>query len=118
MPQILPFTPSEPHYEFTTVLDNQPCRFEVHWNARDEAWFFDILTPQGVLVAAGIKVVLGIPLGRRVIHPLTAKGMFVAVDLSGKSREAGFNDMGRRVQVWYITAFEFASRILRQASDE
>jgi hypothetical protein len=115
MPQELPFKPSEPHYDFPTVIDGLPCKFEVRWNALDSAWYFDILNEDGSPVAHGIKVVLGVHLGRRVNHPITRNGVLVAIDLSGDARDAGFDDMGTRVRVWHFTKFEIVTEIQRQS---
>lgn len=119
MPQILPFIPSEPHYEFSTVLDGATYTFEVRWNASDNggagAWYFDILNADGSRAVTGVKVVLGVHLARRAEHPLTRKGVLVAIDTSGQAREAGFDDIGTRVQVWHYTMFEVISELHRQA---
>lgn len=109
--QILPLLPSVPRYTFTTILDETELSFRVHWNARDEAWYLDILTADDVPLVCGVKVVLGVPLARRALADVLRGGYLVAIDLSGARQDAGFDDIGTpatnaRVQVRWIPAFE------------
>lgn len=117
--QLIPFEPSNPHCEFQALLEGQLVTFEQRWNASENngagAWYFDLRTADGVALAHGIKITLGVPLGRRIEHPLTRGGCIVARDLTGQGREAGFDDLGVRVVVMYFTAFEMASEIQRQS---
>ncbi len=116
MPQIIPLIPSEPHYDFATVIDGIPCIFEVRWNSRDEAWYFDVFDSERKAIASGIKIVLGVHLGRRYSHPLFDNGVFVAYDLSGSRTDARFDDIGTRVQLRHYTEFEIAATLKQQGS--
>ena len=60
----------------------------------------------------GVKVVLGTYLGRSCAHPLFTEGVFVAIDTTNKHAEATYDDLGTRVEVWYYTTDEVASRAL------
>lgn len=111
MPQIVPFTPSEPHARFATVLNGITCIIEQRWNDRDEAWYFDVFDSEETPIASNIKIVLGVHLGRRFTHPLFVDGLFVASDTSGKSRDALFDDLGTRVEVHYYTMFEVVAKM-------
>ena len=106
MPQILPIEPGEPHTQTWTVIDGTPVLFELRWNARDAAWYFDLYDQEEVRIMSGVKVVLGVHLGRQSTHPLTRKGVFVAIDLSGEARDATFDDIGTRVQIRHYTVAE------------
>lgn len=114
---ILPFKPSIGHYDFDTDIDEKTYHFDVQWNARDNidrvtgiargSWYFDVFEQDGkTAIALGVKIVLGGYLGRRTNHPLFRRGVFVAVDTTGKGRDALFDDMGTRVVVKYYTALE------------
>jgi len=109
MPVILPFQPSLPFYRVSTVLDGQTYQLNVRWNSRDEAWYFDLLTDEGVMLAAGVKVVLGVFLARRVTSEDRLGGALIASDLSGAELDAGLDDMGTRVLVYYYSAEELAA---------
>jgi hypothetical protein len=65
------------------------------------------------VVVLGLKLVLGTYIGRTCAHPLFSEGVFVAVDTTNQHAEAGLDDMGTRVEVWYYTADEIAAVVLR-----
>lgn len=106
MPQVIPFTHSIEHYQFTTVIEGDPYRFEVRWNERDQAWYFDLSEIDGTSILRGVKIVLGCFLGRTSSHPLLAAGGFVAQDATRSGLDAGFGDLGRRIVVAYLTGLE------------
>lgn len=99
MATIIPFAPSIPFYRFATTLDNVEYVFDVRWNGRDEAWYFDVSEADGTAIASGLKIVLGTYFGRWVEHPLFREGVIVAVDLSDAGVDAKFDDLGTRVVV-------------------
>ncbi len=100
--QRLPLVPSIPSYDFATVLDGVSYVFSVYWNARDDAWYFDLLADDETPIRHGIKIALGSPLGRRSRSPLFPRGLLLAEDLSGEERDAGFDDLGTRVVVYFL----------------
>ncbi len=107
----IPFAPSIGEYDFTSVIGGIAYVFDVRWNARAAAWFFDVREASGIFVMRGIKIVLGCYLGRLSNHPLFANGVMVAVDLSGAEREATFDDLGRRVAIQYIPVLDLIVRL-------
>ncbi len=90
--------------------------FRFRWNAIDEAWYMDVADAADQPIASGIKVVLGIYLGRRFVaaHPLFRDGVFVAADTSGKRQDAGLLDFGTRVTLTYVPVEDLLA-ILNQA---
>lgn len=109
MALLLPFVPSIPFYRFSTTLDNVEYVFDVRWNNRDAAWYFDVSETDNTPIAQGIKVVLGTYLGRWVNHTLFRDGVIVAVDLSDAGREATLDDLGTRVQIMRLGLEEVLS---------
>lgn len=109
----VPFVPSIGYYRFGTTLNERPYIFDVRWNSRDESWRFDVREVDETLIIAGVKIVLGAYLGRVSGHQLFRDGVFVAVDLSGKRREAAYDDLGTRVVVEYIPVLELLTRLSR-----
>lgn len=109
--QVLPLVPSIPLYTFDTLLDGVAYVFRVYWNARDEAWYMDIADGERVVVAYGLKIVLGTSIGRTVDHELTARGSLIAIDRSGENRDATFDDIGQRVLVLYVPALELVGAL-------
>lgn len=100
MPQQLPLVPSIPNYRVATTLGDDQFILDVRWNGRDEAWYMDILTQDGDMIRAGIKLVLGAILGVGADSRLPA-GRLIASDLAGTGVDAGLDDMGVRVAVYF-----------------
>lgn len=71
------------------------------WNARDEGWYLDVYDPDHAQIAAGIRIVLGAYLGRRIKHPLFRDGVLVAIDTTDQGLDATLTDLGTRVLLRY-----------------
>jgi hypothetical protein len=111
VPDLIPFTPSDNNYSIGVPLDGVRSVFDnVHWNATDNdgrgAWYFDLREDDGTPICIGIKAVLGIPFGGASTHPFFKGHILKAVDTSGKRLEAGYDDLGARVQVQHFTLDE------------
>lgn len=106
MPQLLPLIPSVPNYRVSTTLDGEQYILDVRWNGRDEAWYLDLLAEDETPIRRGMKVVLGVPLGARSVDLAFPDGFLLASDLSGAGREAGLDDLGARVRVYFYSREE------------
>ena len=106
MSEILPFQPSISHYEFSTGFVGDEFVFNVRWNGRAESWFIDILARDRTHIASGLKLVLGTLIGGRSTDPRFPQGVFQVIDLSGDFRDAGFDDLGTRVIVYFYSNTE------------
>lgn len=113
---VLPFVPSIGRYRFGTVIEETQYLFDVRWNTRDLAWYFDLREADETIIASGLKIVLGIFIGRQSTHPLFDDGVFVAHDESGQEKDAGYDDLGTRVLVKFITKLEIDRRARFAAS--
>lgn len=101
----IPLRASLANYEFNTTINEVTYAFSMRWNARDSAWYMDILEVDQTPVVYGVKIVLGTYLGRTTNHPLFRSGVMTVTDTTGVGREAGFDDIGSRVVVqWYSNA--------------
>lgn len=99
---VLPFQPGAID-SFSTPLLGVTYVFDVHWNARDKAYYVHISDVNQETIVASVKVVLGTFLGRTAYRvPPFSGGVFVAVDTSKGEKEAGFDDLSGRVLVKYI----------------
>ncbi len=99
MPVSLPFTPSDNNYRILVPLQNRPYIFDVRWNNRDEAWYFDIREEDETLILAGVKVLIGSKVGRASNHEFFKTRAFEITDNSGQRLEAAYDDLGDRVLV-------------------
>lgn len=102
MPVQLPLEPSVPNYRVGCAIGGRQFIFDVRWNTRSEAWYVDILLEDETPLAHGLKIVLGANLGRRIVDTSRFLGMLSVVDTSGEGRDAGLDDLGTRVQVWFF----------------
>jgi hypothetical protein len=107
MPVQLPIDAAYPNYRVGITLNDIPYIFDVHWNGRDNAWYFDVLDSTELPIRCGIKIVLGTSLGVRSTDPRYPSGMLVATDTSGEGRDATIDDLGSRVVVLHYTVEEF-----------
>jgi hypothetical protein len=103
----LPLVPSLPNYRFGTALAGTQFLIDVRWNARDEAWYMDVLSEDETLIRGGIKIVLGTLLGGRVVNASFPAGVFVAADLTNSGLDADIDALGDRVVVDFYDFQEF-----------
>lgn len=97
----LPLDAVAPNYRMSITLDDTPYIFDVRWNGRDGAWYFDLYDIVEAPILVGIKIVLGAVLGVRSKDVRFPTGALYAVDLSGDGRDATIDDLGTRVVVFY-----------------
>lgn len=111
MAQDLPLLVGETWYELNVSLANveggtTAYRFDFRWNVREEAYSFDMYEIDGTPIVHGVRVVLGMYLGRRAQHAFFRNGVLVAIDTSGQGREATRDDLGSRVVIRHYTVHE------------
>ena len=106
MPVQLPIDSANPNYRVGVTLNDIPYLFEVRWNARDSAWYLDVLDVSEDPIRTGIKIVLGVALGWRSTDPRFPTGAILAEDLTGEGRDATYDDLGSRVVVYHYTVAE------------
>jgi hypothetical protein len=100
---VLPFIPSDPNYAFNTTLNGEQYFFDVRWNTRDEAWYFDLSDATGTAIVKGVKIVLGTFLGRQCPHPFFDENVFAVIDTTLDNLDPTFDDLGVRVLVQHYT---------------
>ncbi len=106
MATFIPFVPGMVNYRLVTTIDGVTYIFDTRWNARDAAWYFDLLEEDETPIIYGVKVVLGTYLGRRSTHSFFRGGVLAAWDTSGQDLDAGIDDLGSRVQLVHYSALE------------
>lgn len=106
MPEYLPFIQSDNNYRLQVPLSGVLYLFDVRWNDRDSAWYMDMYEADETPILLGVKLVLGNILGRRSRHLFFVQHLLRVVDTSGSGKDAGFDDLGSRVQVMHIPVSE------------
>ncbi len=117
MATVLPLTPSIPLYTFRSVLGGVTYGFRMRWNSVEELWYMDVFEEDGTVIIRSIAIVIGAYLGRSSTHALFMGGLFVARDTTRQWREAGFDDLGTRVEVWFFTNDEARQESLAAVTD-
>ena len=112
MAQVIPFRPSIGRYRFIAVIDQVQYIFKVRWNSRTLAWYFDVQEADGTPIVQGVKIVLGVYLGRWSNHPLFLQGAFMARSHAQVHADATFDNLGTAVEVFYFNRGDLASEIL------
>jgi hypothetical protein len=100
----IPVDSSAKLYRFNTSIEDLEVVFTVYWNRIDQAWYFDLSDVKDKVLARGIKIVLGAYLGSANTDSFFSKGAFVALDTSNEGRNATVEDLGSRVQLWWLDA--------------
>jgi hypothetical protein len=95
----IPFLVSDTNYELACPIDNEQLTFDTRWNSRDNAFYFDLYESDDTIICLNVKVVCGVPLGRRSQHPWFDTHIITAIDTSRRGRDPGFDDLNSRVLV-------------------
>lgn len=112
MAQDIPLLTSDPWFRSTCPLDRLDgstitMSFDFKWNARDSSWYFDVLDASDKIVVGSVRFVRGVYLGRRCKHEIFRNGALAAVcTVANDRREAGFDDLGRRMLLRYFTVYD------------
>lgn len=99
----IPFRPSDNNYRLVVPFDNVVTIIDTRWNERDGAWYIDFRQEDETPIALGVKIVLGVNLGRRSTHDFFKTQVFVPFDTSGSGKDARFDELGARVIVQRLT---------------
>jgi hypothetical protein len=99
----LPFTQSVNNERVGVALEDARYYFFRRWNSRDAAWYMDIRAEDDSAVALGVKLVLGVSLGRRSTHAFFQKHALYVIDTTGQNRDAAYDELGGRVQVLHLS---------------
>ena len=115
MPVILAMRPGIPDYRFRAVLNGDEYAFRARWNSRLKLWALDAADRANTPIFSGALIVLGAYIGRTASHKLVQEGFLLARDSTKSGREAGFDDIGTRVQVFYFTIDEMRAELIASA---
>ncbi|MDR0233588.1 MAG: hypothetical protein LBI31_02090 [Zoogloeaceae bacterium] len=99
----IPFSDA-PAQVFQTELDGRRLEFTALWNDRSNVWTMDIADAiTGEVLAKSLPIVLGQDILAAYNFGL---GALVAVDTGNTGMDAGPDDLGQRVKVWWMSPEE------------
>ncbi len=98
---------SDPAQTMVTQLGDVKYQIEVKYNDRSGVWTIDLgLATTGEVIAQSLPLVLG----QDLLEPYNFDmGSLLVVDTSGRHKEAGPDDLGDRVKVYWFSPDEVAA---------
>lgn len=85
---------------FTTQLGEAKYSFDVRYNDRSGVWTLDLYDASTVLIAASLPMVIG----QDLLEPYNLGiGSLLCVDTTGQGLDAGPDDLGDRVKVYWFS---------------
>ncbi len=102
----LPFS-NDPAQSFVTQLGDRKFHFDTRFNDRSDVWTLDLAdaTTKTPLVTS-----LPLVLGQDLLEPYNLGiGSILCIDTSGQGADAGPDDLGRRVKLYWFSSDEVAS---------
>ncbi len=85
---IIPLQNNYPDYSIRVDLSGVEFLLSMKFNTRDSAWYLDLLDETALPIAQSIKVVLGLPLLRKIADARRPAGELIAIDNNGSGVEA------------------------------
>jgi hypothetical protein len=80
---------ADPFYSVTYELAEERFVFDYLYNQREDAWYIHVITEDGVVIARGIRVSVGVDLLRFCVTSRVPKGILVCVG----PRDPGLKDL-------------------------
>lgn len=99
---IIPTSTTLATYVFSVELEAIVFGFRFFFNQRDQSWFFDVLTADGVPIRQGLKAVTNFPLLSRVARLDRPPGELYAIDTTGEDKRAGLAELGPEQQIQFV----------------
>ncbi len=91
--------------DFTIELAGDVFRMVIRYNDRDQRYYLTVHDEDDAIIAASVKVVLGIPLLARVVDQRRPKGDIIAVDVGARA-EPTLGTLGRGVDLVFVSFIE------------
>lgn len=100
---LIPITVEGPYFAFSVELEGITYQLVFRWNDRPQQWVIDVLDGGGTALVQGVRGVIDVPLllrfGPRADLP---PGWLFLVDTTGQQLDATLDDLGSRVQLFYL----------------
>lgn len=93
---------ADPNYEVTVDLDRVTYRMRYKYNARDQAWYLDLLNQDGSLARGSIRIVEDFPLLRLMQTLDRPEGEIVVVATQSLGRPPRIDELGEVFVPIYI----------------
>lgn len=91
-----------PYYSEIVTLTGVPYLLEFRYNFREECWYLQMGSTDGVIYAQGIKLVANFPLLQRFSSPNMPPGEIVCLALGPVDSPPNLYDLGVRCELLYL----------------
>jgi hypothetical protein len=98
----LPLRNDRYHYQFRISLDDTFYRFEIHYNAHDGSWYFDLRNDGETLLVGGHRIKLHADVLRYHRHLDVPQGTLQVIDTQDDDVEPDAENFGVRVIMQYV----------------
>lgn len=109
MTRLIPTDTELASYRMTVTLDGSDYVLDFEWSQREACWYVSLLDQNEAPIAMGIKIVVEWDLLRLCVNDARPLGKLVAHDTSGQGLDAGFDELGTRVELLYFEAADVAA---------
>lgn len=93
------------------LLEERSYRYVLTWTDRQQRWRMDLFDALGVAIWRGRYMPINTPIGLRIKDERKPPGYFMMIDADSSGRECGFEDLGTRCALMYITSDEIIELI-------
>lgn len=114
----LPVSFEFPKFRFNTELDEEVFIFSFRLNERMNRWVMSIYDATETPLVTGIPVLLGVPFYEQFKNPDLPKGRLFAINPESANVEAGSEDLGKSVFIFYSDEGDLEARISEQFSGD
>lgn len=120
--RVIPIVPGNRSNSRRVQLSGREYRLDLRWSDFEGAWYLALRTAAGVLLVAGVRVVVNLPLlsGRHGVAGVPA-GELVAMDVRPTPADPGLDDLGDIVRLTYwepVTSTATTATITDPAPEE
>lgn len=93
-------------YDFQIQLEGATYTLRFTFNERMEIWIMSIADSADVEILSSIPIFTNLPLIQQFTIDGLPPGEFIALDETGENRDAGFNDLGNDIKLFYSESNE------------
>jgi len=96
------------HWEQSVTLDGVPYTMLFQYNRRAGHWYLHLSDAEGAPIGSSLRLVINLPLLRRLHAVGGPPGELILVDESSSPRDPQRDDLGVRHRLYYLDAAELA----------
>lgn len=100
----IPTNSESEHYDFEIDLDGIVYTLEFLYNKRRDLWIMRILDLEQNVSLGDTPLLTNIPLIDQYVDENLPAGRFILLDETGQNRDAGRNDLGASIKLFYEEA--------------